>query len=132
MLLTPLSNEQRDPKLIIQSELFIRYDRNYWGGRLVETYLRKMKIKVKEHIELDSLEAIAILVDRGLGVSLVPDWLQSWPEGISVRKLNIVDAPTRDIGIMWSRGSTRLPLIRAFSREVFNVIRSQAGDPNAS
>jgi hypothetical protein len=28
----------------------------------------------------DALDAIAVLVDRGLGVSILPDWAPPWPE----------------------------------------------------
>jgi DNA-binding transcriptional LysR family regulator len=38
----------------------------------------------RERFELDTLEAIAIMVDRGLGVALMHDWAPPWPEGLSL------------------------------------------------
>ena len=30
--------------------------------------------------EIDGIEAIAAMVERGLGISLLPDWKSPWPE----------------------------------------------------
>lgn len=123
LVITPPSVAESDPRKILRGEPFIRYDRNHWGGRVVDLYLRKLKLRPHERYELDSLEAITILVSRGLGVSLVPDWLPPWPEGADVRRIRARGAPTRDIGILWSRSSNRLPLIRAFVAEAVSAIR---------
>jgi DNA-binding transcriptional LysR family regulator len=121
LLLTPRPLKESDPANILKSWPFIRYDRKHWGGRIVDLYLRKLKIRPNELFELDSLEAIAILVNRGLGVSLVPDWLPPWPKGVNVKKIKMAGAPPRSIGVLWSKSSTRLPLIRAFVDEVWGM-----------
>ena len=41
----------------------------------------------QERFELNALNAIAVMVDRGLGVSLVPDWARPWPEGLNLVRL---------------------------------------------
>ncbi|MDR6873213.1 DNA-binding transcriptional LysR family regulator [Bosea sp. BE125] len=123
LVITPLSVTETDTCAILKRQPFIRYDRNHWGGRIVDLHLRKLKIRPREQYELDSLEAITVLVSRGLGVSLVPDWLPPWPEGANVRRIRASGAPTRDVGILWSRSSKRLPLIRAFMAEAVNAIR---------
>ncbi|RXT51260.1 LysR family transcriptional regulator [Bosea sp. Tri-44] len=123
LVITPLSVTESDARAILKREPFIRYDRNHWGGRIVDLHLRKLKIRPREQYELDSLEAITVLVSRGLGVSLVPDWLPPWPEGANVRRIKASGAPTRDVGILWSRSSKRLPLIHAFMAEAVKAIR---------
>ena len=62
------------------------------------------------------------MVDRGLGVSLVPEWATPWPEGLDVVKLTppLVFEPRR-IGVVWSRASIRIRLLEAFLEEVGNV-----------
>jgi LysR substrate binding domain len=85
------------------------------AGRLVDGYIRHAHLRPKERFELDGLEAIAIMVDRGLGVSLVPDWSPPWPEGLSLRKLPVPDDRfTRYIGLLWNRASLRAGLVHAF------------------
>jgi DNA-binding transcriptional LysR family regulator len=108
-----------DPKLVLATEPFIRYDRQHWGGRLAENYLRQAKIKPRERFELDALDAIAVLVARGLGVSLVPDWAPPWPAGVALSKRTI-DAPdfVRRISLLWMRNSASLRLVRVFRAQV--------------
>jgi DNA-binding transcriptional LysR family regulator len=52
---------------------FIRFNRRAWAGRLIDAQLRRRAIAVNEVMELDSLEAIALMVSRGLGASIVPE-----------------------------------------------------------
>jgi len=72
IVLTPASASIRDPDVALASEPFIRLDRTGWAGRLVDGYLRHARIRPKERFELDGLEAIAIMVDRGLGYRSCP------------------------------------------------------------
>ena len=51
---------------------FIRFSRSAWAGRLIHKPIRQRQIKVNQCMETDSLEAIALMVSRGLGVSVVP------------------------------------------------------------
>ncbi|MCO5089764.1 LysR family transcriptional regulator [Bosea sp. (in: a-proteobacteria)] len=119
VLITPAAMERTEVKDILRREPFIRYDRNHWGGRYSDAYLRKLRIRPKERFELDALDAIAVLVDRGLGVSLVPDWSPPWPEGLALNKLRLPGSVLgRRIGLIWLRNSPRSRLIRAFVDEV--------------
>jgi DNA-binding transcriptional LysR family regulator len=109
------SNALPDAYALLRNEPFIRYDRNHWGGRLADDHLRKIGIRPKERFELDSLEAIAVMVDRGLGVSLVPDWPTPWPEGVHIAKVRLpAPAPARKVGVVWLKASPRMRSIRAF------------------
>src|SRR5438552_2990932 len=81
ILLTPASAPARDRHAILASEPFIRVDRKTWAGLQVDSYLRRAGIRPRELFEFDSLEVIAAMVDRGLGVALVHDWAPPWPEG---------------------------------------------------
>src|SRR5712672_3368406 len=101
---------------LLREEPFIRLDRNLWPGRLVDSYLRQVGIRPREFFEIDGAEAIAVMVDRGLGVSLMPDWAPPWPEGLSLAKLPVPDASSfaRRVGLVWARASLRLRLVHAF------------------
>ena len=77
MVLAPQSMAGRDPHVLLSTQPFIRYDRNQWGGHQVEGYLHRVGIKPRERYELNALNAIAVMVELGLGVSLVPDWARS-------------------------------------------------------
>jgi DNA-binding transcriptional LysR family regulator len=113
VVLTPAAMPARHPHTILASEPFIRFDRSTWTGRLVDGYLRRAAIRPREQFELVNFEAMARMVDRGLGVTLVPDWSPPWPEGLSLRKLPVPDSSfassfARRIGLIWTRASVRL------------------------
>jgi DNA-binding transcriptional LysR family regulator len=115
VVLTPASASVRDPHAALSSKPFIRLVRGGWAGRLIDGYLRQAGIRPKELFEIDTFEAIAVMVDSGLGVSLLPDWAPPWPEGLSLRKLPVPnDAFTRYVGVIWNRASLRARLVLAF------------------
>jgi DNA-binding transcriptional LysR family regulator len=91
IVLTRTPAPVRKPHVILTSEPFIRLDRSSWEGRLVDRYLRKAGIKPRERFEIDSIEAIAVMVDRGLGVSLLPDWARPSPEGLALTRIPVPD-----------------------------------------
>lgn len=114
VVLTPKSLQMRDPHEILARQPFIRLTRNVYAGQLIDRYLRKAGISPNEIFEIDGFELIAMLVDRGLGVTLLPDWPRPWPEGLSLRKLPLPDRSfQRKIGILWNTSSLRLKLIEA-------------------
>jgi len=109
VVLAPARMTGADPHQLLREEPLIRYDRHEWGGRQADEYLRKAGIVPRERFELNALNAIAVMVDRGLGVSLVPDWAKPWPEGISVVRIPLPEpSEPRRIGMVWSRSSVRL------------------------
>jgi DNA-binding transcriptional LysR family regulator len=116
ILLRSKSLPLRSVRSILSSEPYIRPDRRDWGAQLAEGYLRRAGIRPHERMELNSLEAIATMVDQGLGVSIVPDWAPPWPEHLSVRKIPLPDARSfvRRIEVIWLRASPRLRLVLAF------------------
>ena len=128
VLLTPAPAPDRHPHDILAKEPFIRLDRNLHAGRLIDAYLRKAGIRPKELFELDGLEAIAVMVDRGLGVTILPDWAPPWPEGLSLAKLPLPDRSfTRHTGLLWTRASLRVGLIHAFLEQAERALAHERG-----
>ncbi|MCY0149272.1 LysR substrate-binding domain-containing protein [Hoeflea sp. G2-23] len=117
LFISPPGLGEVDATVMLRKEPFIRYDRNHWGGRIVDQYLHAQRIRPCEQHELDSLEAIVIMVSRGLGVSIIPNWPAPWPQGARINQMELTDAPLREVGVIWSRSAIRLPLIRNFIRE---------------
>ena len=128
ILLAPKHLAHRDPHDLLRTQPLIRYDRNHWGGRQAEEYLQRMGITPHERFELNALNAIAVMVDRGLGVSLVPDWAKPWPEGLKLARIPLPhESVPRQIGIVWSRSTIRIRLVTVFleeSRAAMKVINA--------
>ena len=118
VVLAPARLAARDPHDLLRDEPLIRYDRHDWGGRQADEYLRRVGIVPRERFELNALNAIAVMVDRGLGVSLVPDWARPWPEGLAVARLPLPEpCEPRRIGMVWSRSSVRIRQVNALLEE---------------
>lgn len=115
ILLAPRAMAGRDAHELLATEPLIRYDRQQWGGRQADQYLRMAGIVPRERFELNALNAIAVMVDRGLGVSIVPDWAKPWPEGLKVERIPLPrPCEPRCVGIVWSRATIRGRLVQAF------------------
>ncbi|MBF8292448.1 MAG: LysR family transcriptional regulator [Steroidobacteraceae bacterium] len=128
VVLAPESLAGCDPHELLATQPLIRYDRNQWGGHQADEYLRMAKIKPRERFELNALNAIAVMVDRGLGVSLVPDWARPWPEGLRLVRLPLpLPIAPRRIGVVWSRSTIRIRLILAFLDDALATVATPAG-----
>lgn len=105
---------------LLREQPFIRYDRSNWGGRLADAYLQSQRILPREWLELDSLEAISVMVEAGLGVSLMPDWRSSLFDNLRLARLPLRNAPYREIGLLRPRNVPSARLIQA----VLDALRS--------
>jgi DNA-binding transcriptional LysR family regulator len=80
---------------------FIRYDRRSFGGRIVDRYLRRHKLKIHEGMELDEPSIIAKMVAQGLGWSIIPEALIDLPSINSIQSAQLPGAPLyRNIGLL--------------------------------
>jgi DNA-binding transcriptional LysR family regulator len=123
VVIAPLSYEGREAHELLINEPFIRYHRRSPSGKLVDRYLKDHYIHPRQRIEIDSLLSIVALVERGIGVSLVPDSFSISYKERSLIKLSMPDrTPVRNIGIVWNRQSPRLALLMELvehARQVF-------------
>ena len=74
LILLSKTSPQSSIAAILQSQHYLRYDPNSWGGRHAETYLKDQGVVLEAMCELDALETIAMLVEDDVGVSLIPHW----------------------------------------------------------
>ena len=121
-----------DPHELLRRQPLIRYDRTLGGGQMVERYLRAAQIVPHERFELSSLVAIAMMVDKGLGVALVPDTALAWPDGQGVVRLALPQQQeVRRFGVLWLRASARLPLLHQLV-DCARAVVAQRGGPQAN
>jgi DNA-binding transcriptional LysR family regulator len=71
-VIAPADARDLSAREILTSYPYIRFSRRAWVGRTIETALRENGIEVQVSMELDTLEAISIMVYHGLGASIVP------------------------------------------------------------
>jgi len=127
VVMAPAKWGHREAHALLREEPFIRYNRMLGGGKQADAYLRKAGIVPRERFELSSLPAIAMLIDRGLGVSLAPDASVPWWRGLRVARLALADQPyRRRFGIIWPRASVRTRLILTLVEQTRRAVSRSA------
>lgn len=118
VLLAPHKLRHRRWQDLLESEPFIRYDRGSFGGRLVDRFLRRSRLTVRETIELDELQAIAQLVRQGVGVALLPmSAALTIPRGVAA--LDLGDATFfREIGLVERPSDRRQPAAALLAQQI--------------
>ncbi|MBO9354211.1 LysR family transcriptional regulator [Bordetella petrii] len=115
VVLAHARDARRDPLDLLRHAPLVRYDRQLAGGALAQRYLQAQGIRPHERLELNSIMAIALLVERGLGVALVPDIGQGLA-GPDLCKLAVPAVPgdgadqappPRELGLLWRNQSQR-------------------------
>ena len=115
VVLAPSALATQDPHTLLREQPFIRYDRTLGGGKQADDYLRTAKIVPQELFELNSLMAIAMMVDRGLGVSLAPDIVSLLTTPLAIARIALpTKTEPRRFGVLWHRQSPRVRLIEGF------------------
>jgi DNA-binding transcriptional LysR family regulator len=123
-----LAWSQRHPHELLRHEPLVRYDRRLGGGQAAERYLRRAGIVPRERFEISSLGAIAILVGRGVGVSIAPDAATAWWPALPVARLPLPNATeARRFGIVWPRNSPRTHAIEVLVDHARRVMADGTG-----
>lgn len=128
VLVTPIAMSIADPLGAIIKGPFIRFDRSYTVGRLVDNFLRQHKIEPNSNLELDGIEVIANFVGEGLGISVLPKCPYVLRRDSGVKWWPLPKPfPSRRVGFAWSRSSVRFPLAIAMKNILKNdIVRAQS------
>jgi DNA-binding transcriptional LysR family regulator len=108
---------------LLQQVPYIRYDPAAWGGLHAQRFLDDHHLTPTVLCDLDGLEAIAMLVADGVGVSLVPHWsgLERLAGNCSVTPVPGVPYE-RDILLVTRAQTEKLTMTAAFTQALFNGI----------
>lgn len=88
ILIAPPDATARRAEEALAAHPFIRYARQAWVGQLIDTFLKRRHLSVREVMVLDTLEAIRAMVHHGLGVSIVPQRARDEAGALAVRVLH--------------------------------------------
>jgi len=113
MVIAPKGARGKTDRALLESLPYIRFQRLAWAGRAIDTHLRDRGIQVEQGMEMDSLEAVSMMVSSGLGVSIVPKRPVTDPFPGQVRCLPFGDPPVfRDIGLVERTASPKSDLVK--------------------
>ncbi len=89
---------------------FIAYSRDAWGGELCWEATRALAQSPKVLCELDAVEAIAQMVQDGLGQAVLPEWA-GLHQRYSATRFTPCAGASRKVGLLtWRRDDTRAVL----------------------
>ena len=113
-LLASKSLQSDNPNVLLRTSPFIRFSRDAVVGAMVDAWLLREKIRVREAMELQSFEAIESMVYANLGVSITPRLSVQPDHAPDIRRLPLGDdAPVRELGLAYHLQSPKKRLINA-------------------
>ncbi|MCE4226934.1 LysR family transcriptional regulator [Methylobacterium sp. C25] len=112
VLITPLDAPAKKAEDLLTAYPFIRYSRHAWVGQLIDDFLKRRKIQVREAMVLDTLEAIRTMVHHGLGVSVVPQRSTDDASDLPVRTVRFSGPTTqRIVGVVQMEEHAKAALV---------------------
>lgn len=122
-LIAPIDVTTDDPYDLLETQPYIRFNRNAVLGTLIENWILSKRLRVSETMELNSAEAISSMVQAGLGVSIVPDLAVKPHDGIDVKRIPLgPDAPTRTLGLVSHKDQVKTRVIEEIFAALTSVI----------
>ncbi len=124
IVLAAMDTLEEDPEALLKESPFIRFNRQAWVGRLIDDWLQKKRIHVREVMELDTLEAISTMVYHGLGVSIVPRRCVPSPSPLPLKRIPLA-APdhARILGVIMRPDCPNRRLVEVFTEELVHQVR---------
>ncbi|TAL84088.1 MAG: LysR family transcriptional regulator [Candidimonas sp.] len=120
-VITPMSVQGDDPKDILKTNPFLRFDRFQHTGAQIDRVLKKMGVAPDDFLELNAIEQVLDLVRHGVGVTILP--LLHTVKWTDINDLRTLPLPeelgpiTRDIGMLERRDHRQQDVAKAiFSR----------------
>jgi DNA-binding transcriptional LysR family regulator len=117
VLIVPAKVSGKDWRALLQTQPFLRYDRASFGGRMVERFLLREGLAVKDAIEVDEIPGLIHLASKGLGVALVPLVEAHLPLPPGVRMLSLGELTFyREVGLLQRKPRASPPIVGQFAQ----------------
>lgn len=98
----------RELRALVEALPFIRYNRHSTGGQLVDQYLKRQRLWVREGMELDEPAVILQMVAAGLGCAIIPAELVPLREAAGVVQVPLPGGPLyREVGVLVRESALR-------------------------
>ncbi len=112
----------RELRSLLETVPFIRYNRHSTGGQLVDRYLKRHRLWVREGMELDEPAVILQMVSEGLGCAIIPSALVPLRQTPNIEEVPMPGVPLyREIGVLVRQSALKrasaAALIEAFVAE---------------
>jgi DNA-binding transcriptional LysR family regulator len=99
---------------LLRTYSYIELVRGAWQLRMIEERVAKMGVPLRTIMQLDSIEAVTLMVHHGLGVSIVPRRTVELLLRLPIKMVAFGDPPLfRTLGLVHFQGSPKTPLANA-------------------
>lgn len=131
-LITGSEVTETDPVKILETQPFIRFNRDAVVGTQIETWLQGNGIRVSEAMELENLEAISSMVHANLGVSIVPCPCVPSAYSIPLNHVSLgADAPSRVLGLAYRKEHPKPRVIEELHAALLRAVEDHAARTTA-
>lgn len=121
-----------DPVHLLRTKPFIRFSRLTVVGGIIETWLSENRIKVREAMELESLESISSMVLGDLGVSIAPRRCVTEPYPLPLKRLPLgPGGATRALGLISRADMMKVRVLDAAHDAMMTAVGVGRFDPGA-
>ena len=126
VLVTSKNVEGDDPIKILSEKPFIRHNRRAAAGLVVEQWLSKNKIEVRETMVTDSIETLTSMVTHNLGVAIVPNLCMPGPVFADLRKISLgTSSIPRVLGILTRKDCSKVRLVERLQEEIEIILANK-------
>jgi DNA-binding transcriptional LysR family regulator len=107
---------------LLKTRPHIKLVRGAWQLRLIDEQLTKLSIAPKPVMQLDSIEAVALMVYHGLGVSIVPRRIVEPLLNFPLKWVPFGEPPLRrSLGLVYHFGSAKLHFVEALREQIMRI-----------
>lgn len=118
---------ENDPVKLLETQPFIRFNRDAVVGTFIETWLQNHNIRVSETMELENLEAISSMVHANLGVSIVPRPCVASAYAMPLNRVTLgPKPPTRVLGLAYRKEHPKLRVIEEIHAALLSAVEDHA------
>jgi len=117
---------EKNAEDLLRAHPYIKLVRGAWQLRLIDEQLGKLSITPRTVMELDSMEAVALMVHHGAGVSIVPRRLVEPLLNFPLKWLPFGQPPlTRSLGLVDHVGSGKQKVVEALVEQIGTVCATE-------
>jgi DNA-binding transcriptional LysR family regulator len=110
---------EENAEALLRAHPYIKLVRGAWQLRLIDEQLTKLSITPRTVMQLDSIEAVALMVYHGLGVSIVPQRLAEPLLNFPLKWMPFGEPPLRrTLGLVSHLASPKQHLVEALHEQI--------------
>lgn len=130
-VIAPASAPEETADALLQAHPYIRLLRGAWQLRMIDEQVARKNITLHTIMQLDSIEAVTLMVYHGLGVSIVPQRHTEPLLRLPLKRVPFGAPPlSRTLGLVHHHGSPKHLLIEALFEQLTRVGRAATPHPS--